>query len=111
MQLPDFIDALPRLELPVPDEVIETRVVRSDSALAAFFIAHQTFELPEHSHKGQWGTVLEGQLDLTIEGALTVHTPGSSYNIPSGAVHKAKVHAGSVVFDVFEEPDRYPIRD
>lgn len=110
MSLPAFIDALPALDLPFPDEVVTSRVIRSDTALAVFFIAKQELNLPEHSHKGQWGTVIEGRLDLTMNGETVSHRPGSSYDIPAGTPHSARVHAGSIVFDIFEEPDRYPIR-
>lgn len=110
MHLPEFADALPALDLPFPEEVVSSYVVRSDTALAVFFRFHRDVELPEHSHKGQWGMVIEGQLDLTMNGATQVHRSGSHYSIPSGTPHAARAHAGSVIFDIFEEPDRYPVR-
>ncbi len=110
MPLPDFIRAFPALDLPFPDDVVTTNVIRSESGLAVFFTFHKNFSLPEHSHKGQWGTVLEGSLELTISGETRTYRPGESYSIPSGAVHSAEVPAGTVVVDVFEEPDRYPLR-
>jgi quercetin dioxygenase-like cupin family protein len=110
MHLPDFADALPALDLPFPEEVVSSYVVRSDTALAVFFRFHTDVEIPEHSHKGQWGVVIEGQLDLTMNGATQIHRSGSHYSIPSGTPHAAKAHAGSVIFDIFEEPDRYPVR-
>ena len=110
MQLPDFIDALPALDLPFPDEVVTSHVVRSDKGLVVFFVFKQEVSLPEHSHKGQWGMVISGQIDLTMNGETVTHRDGSHYNIPSGTPHAARVHAGSVIMDVFEEPDRYPLR-
>jgi quercetin dioxygenase-like cupin family protein len=110
MPISDFLKALPSLDLPLPDDLVSTHVIRSDTGLAVFFFIHKTFELPEHSHKGQWGTVLEGKLDLTVNGVTTTYTPGMTYDIPSGAPHSAVAHAGSVILDIFEEPDRYPIR-
>lgn len=110
MDLPDWMMAMPALDLPFSDDVVESRVIRSDDRLAVFFIFHQDFELPPHSHKGQWGTVLEGELSLTISGDTRTYRPGDSYSIPEGAEHGASVKAGTKVMDVFEEPDRYPIR-
>lgn len=109
MNLPDFAGALPRLDLPFPEDVVSTYVVRSDTALAVFFEFHQEVTLPEHSHKGQWGMVIEGRLDLTIGGVPHTFEAGRHYSIPSGTLHAARAHAGSVIFDIFEEPDRYPI--
>lgn len=110
MPLPSFLDALPALDLPFPDDVVTTNVIRSDGALMVIFRVHQDLELPPHSHKGQWGTVLEGSLELTMNGETRTYTPGENYDIPSGTEHAAKVPAGSVVLDIFEEPDRYPLR-
>ena len=67
-------------------------------------------ELPAHSHKGQWGTVLEGQVEITIGGETRLHGPGSSYYIPASVVHSAKAAAGAKVIDFFEEPDRYQLK-
>lgn len=105
-----FIEGLPSLDLPFPEDMVTTRVIRSDTGLMVMFFVHQQLDLPEHSHKGQWGTVLQGRLDLTMNGETTTYRPGQSYDIPSGTPHSGVVHAGSVVLDIFEEPDRYPIR-
>ncbi len=64
-------------------------------------------ELPAHSHKGQWGTVLEGMVELTVSGKTKLHQAGSSYYIPTGTIHSAKVMAGTKVIEFFEESDRY----
>ena len=110
MPLPSFLDDLPELELPFPDTVVTTTVVRSDAALVVFFRFHQDVELPPHSHKGQWGMVIEGAVTLTMNGQTRTYGPGQSYDIRSGTEHAAKVTAGSVVIDMFEEPDRYPLK-
>lgn len=111
MSLPTFFDSFPSLDLPFGDDVVTTRVVRSDTALAVFFHIHKDLELPPHSHKGQWGTVTEGSVTLTMAGETRTYRPGESYDIPSGCEHGAFVPAGTIVFDIFEEPDRYPLRD
>ena len=67
-------------------------------------------DLPPHSHKAQWGTVIKGWLELTMDGKTHRYLPGESYSIPSGTVHSAKGPAGAIVFDLFEEPDRYALR-
>ncbi|MFT5271518.1 MAG: quercetin dioxygenase-like cupin family protein [bacterium] len=66
--------------------------------------------LPAHSHLGQWGSVIEGLLELTIDGETEVFQPGDSYNIPSGVMHTVKVCAGFKLIDLFEDPERYPLR-
>lgn len=109
MPLPDFILGFPSLELPFPADVVTTRAVRSDRGLVVFFMFKQAMDLPPHAHKGQWGTVIEGSIEFTIGGNTRTYQPGDSYSIPAGVVHSAHIPAGTVVIDVFEEPDRYPI--
>ena len=78
-------------------------VLNGPTAQAGFFEASQTVNVPEHLHTGQWGIVISGQIDLTIGGILQVFTSGMSYNIPSGVLHSATVHAGAVFIEVWEE--------
>lgn len=109
MPLPAFIRAFPALDVPFPDDAVRTNAIRSDAGLVVFFTFLREFDLPPHSHGAQWGTVLEGSIELTIGGATRRYGPGEPYEIPSGAVHSARIPAGTVAMDVFAEPDRYPI--
>lgn len=110
MSYPDFITGLPSLDVPFPDDVVQTAVIRSDHGLAVFFTFLKDMELPLHSHGAQWGTVIEGEIKLTIGGDTRTYRPGDSYSIPAGVEHGAQIKAGARVIDVFEEADRYPIR-
>jgi quercetin dioxygenase-like cupin family protein len=110
MDLPAFIRAFPALDLPLPETAVTANALRSEHGLAVFFTFHEDVELPAHSHGTQWGTVLAGQIALTRDGNEQIIRPGESYMIEAGIVHSARVDAGSVVLDVFEEADRYPIR-
>lgn len=109
MPLPDFILGFPSLDLPFAADVVTTHAIRSDRGLVVFFIFQQAMDLPAHSHKGQWGTVIEGEINFTIGGVTRVYRPGDSYSIASGIVHSAHIVAGTIAIDVFEEPDRYHI--
>jgi quercetin dioxygenase-like cupin family protein len=111
MALPDFINALPGVALPISEDKVSARAIRSDRGLAVFFTIHEDLELPLHSHGDQWGTVLQGEMTLTIGGETKVYRPGDSYFIPAGVEHGAKLPAGAVILDVFAEADRYPLRD
>jgi len=110
MELPEFIRAFPAIDLPIPDSKLSTNVMRTDQGLAVFFTAHEDLEIPPHSHKAQWGTVLNGAVELTIGGETRTYRPGDTYSIAEGVEHGAKITKGSVVLDIFEEPDRYPIK-
>lgn len=110
MPFSDFITAFPSLDLPFPEDVVQSSVVRSEAGLVAFFTFLKDMELPMHAHGAQWGTVIEGEIAFTIGGETKLYRPGDSYAIPAGVEHGAMIKAGTRVIDVFEEPDRYPIQ-
>lgn len=111
MQLPDFIKAFPSLDMPFPADSVTSSAIASDRGLVVIFEFHKDFTIPAHAHKEQWGTVLDGTLELTVAGKTTTHRPGDSYFIPAGAEHGAHVKAGTKVIDIFVENDRYPLKD
>jgi quercetin dioxygenase-like cupin family protein len=110
MPFPDFIMGLPAIDVPFPEDVVQTRAIRSDEGLCVFFTFLKEMELPPHSHGAQWGTVVEGEIIFTIGGDTRTYGPGDSYSIPAGVEHGARIAAGTRVIDVFSEPDRYPIK-
>lgn len=110
MPYPDFINAFPSIDVPFPDDVVQTAVVQSDTGLVVFFSFLKDMDLPPHSHGAQWGTVVEGQIELTIGGEKKIYKTGDSYSIPAGVEHAALIKSGTRVIDVFEEADRYAIK-
>jgi quercetin dioxygenase-like cupin family protein len=110
LPFPDFITAFPSIDVPFPNDVVSTAVVKSGAGLVAFFTFHKDMELPVHAHGAQWGTVIEGEIEFTIGGVTKIYKPGDSYAIPSGVEHGATIKAGTRVIDVFEEPDRYALK-
>ncbi len=110
MPYPDFIRAFPEIDVPFPDDVVQTAVVRSDDGLVAFFTFLKDMVLPPHSHGAQWGTVIEGEIELTIGGQTKTYRAGDSYDIPAGVEHGATIRAGTRAIDVFEEADRYSVK-
>ncbi len=83
---------------------------RFGGAASRVFQILEDIEVPSHRHEGQWGTVLEGRVDLTVSGETKIPLQGSSYNIPAGAVHSARLVAGTKLIDFFEVPNRHAMR-
>ncbi|WP_108262687.1 cupin domain-containing protein [Mangrovicoccus ximenensis] len=110
MPYPDFIAAFPSIDVPFPEDVVQTAVVKSDAGLVAFFTFLKDMVLPVHAHGAQWGTVVEGEIEFTIGGETRIYRSGDSYSIPAGVEHGAVIKAGTLVIDVFEEADRYRIK-
>ena len=110
MTFPDFMSDFPSLDLPFPDDVVQSAAIRSEAGLVVFFTFLKDMDLPTHAHKAQWGSVIEGEIEFTIGGETRVYRPGDSYAIPEGVPHGARIKAGTRVVDVFEEADRYGLR-
>lgn len=110
MPFPEFIQSFPGIDVPFPQDVVATSAIRSDAGLVVFFSFKRDVILPMHAHGAQWGTILEGEIDLTIGGETKTYRPGDSYMIPAGVEHGARVKAGTRAIDVFQEADRYPLK-
>jgi glyoxylate utilization-related uncharacterized protein len=104
MKFPEIITRLPEAALPFPSSVIKTSVIQSENGQLVFF------DVFEDSHKAQWGTVLEGHMELTIDGKTETYRPGNQYFIPSGVVHSVKIPAGTKIIDYFDEKERYKLK-
>ena len=110
MIYPDFFESFPRIAVPFPEDVVQTRAIRSDAGLVVFFTFPRDLTLPMHAHGAQWGTVVEGEIVFTIGGETRTYGPGDSYSIPAGVPHGAVIRQGTRVIDVFAEADRYALK-
>lgn len=68
MELPEIITTLPEVELPFPPSGMRANLLQSVNGQVVFFRILEDAVIPPHSHGGQWGTVLDGSVELTIEG-------------------------------------------
>lgn len=108
MEFPEMITSLPLADLPFPG--VDGHMLRSADGLVVFFHFRVETTVPPHTHGAQWGTVVDGMLELTIGGAPHTYQPGDSYTIRAGEVHSARIPAGTKLVEFFEEPDRYRTR-
>ena len=108
MQFPEFIHSLPEGIIPV--EGLRGWLAQSPGGVVVFFVAEEACVVPTHSHKGQWGTVVDGEAELTADGVPRVYRAGESYTIPVGVVHGAKLAKGTKLVEFFEEPDRFRVK-
>ena len=80
---------------------------QSDTHQILFMEFDRDVELPEHSHAGQMGVVLEGRIVMVIGGIESTFVKGDRYWIPAGVAHSARVFAGYADITFFDQPDRY----
>jgi quercetin dioxygenase-like cupin family protein len=94
-------------EADIPLEGIKAYLSQSDTHQILFMEFEKDVDLPEHSHAAQIGIVLEGKIELTIDGHKATYTKGERYYIPEGVLHSGKIYAGYADITFFDEPDRY----
>ncbi len=100
----------PILSLPeadVPLEGVKAYLSQSINHQIIFMEFEKDVSVPEHSHEAQWGIILEGQIDLVIDGKLKTYSKGDRYFIPKGVNHSALIYAGYSDCTFFNQKDRY----
>ena len=102
---PDPIRSLPQADIPL--DGIKAYLSQAENHQILFMEFTEDVEVPQHSHEAQWGVVVAGKIDLTIDGVERTYTKGDSVFIPKGAKHSAKIHAGYADISFFNERSRY----
>lgn len=102
---PDIIQGLPDIDIAV--EGVRGKLLQAGEMQVVFFDIDPVGEIPPHSHGAQWGIVIEGEMDLTIDGHTKTYRRGDSYFIPPGVVHGATFKTRFRALDLFAEQARY----
>ena len=102
---PEPVHNLP--EAAVPLAGAKAYLSQSEHHQILFMQFEEDVNLPEHRHAAQMGIVLEGRIDLTVEGVSKTYSKGDRYYIPPGALHSGRIYAGYADITFFDEPDRY----
>ena len=102
---PEPIRNLPEADIPL--DGITAYLSQSDTHQIIFMQFEKDVDLPEHAHAAQVGIVLEGKIDLVIDGKRQSFTKGDRYYIPEGVTHFGKIYAGYADMTFFNERNRY----
>jgi len=102
---PEPIRNLPEADIPL--DGITAYLSQSDTHQILFMEFEKDAHLPEHAHAAQMGIVLEGKIELVIDGEKQCFTKGDRYYIPKGVKHSGKIYAGYTDITFFNEPHRY----
>ncbi len=99
---------LPKADIPL--DGLKAYLSQGDNHQILFMEFDKDVELSEHSHAGQWGIVLEGKIQLTIDRITRTYTKGDRYFIPEGVKHSGKIYAGYADITFFDQKDRYEVK-
>jgi hypothetical protein len=102
---PEPIRNLPGADIPL--DGITAYLSQAETHQIIFMQFEKDVELPEHAHAAQAGIVLEGKIELIIDGEKQSFTRADQYYIPEGVAHSGKIYAGYADVTFFNEPHRY----
>ena len=102
---PDFITSLPHADIPF--EGLISYLLQGENQQVIFFDCDRDTEVGEHSHEAQWGTAIDGQMDITINGEKKIVRKGDTYFVPKGVPHSAIIRKGYKDITFFDQKDRY----
>ena len=105
---PEIITNLP--EADIPFEGLKSYLLQGESQQIVFMSFAEDAEVPEHSHEAQWGVILDGEIELTIDGDKRICRRGETYFIPKDVPHSAKIRKGYKDLTLFDQPDRYQVK-
>jgi ethanolamine utilization protein EutQ (cupin superfamily) len=99
------IQNLPQADIPL--DGLTAYLSQADTHQILFMQFDQDVEVPEHAHESQWGVVLAGRVELTIDGITNSYKQGDNYFIPAGVKHATNIYTGYADITFFDQPDRY----
>ncbi len=103
---PEVITSLPEAEIPF--EGAKAWILQADTQQLVFFEFEADIKLPPHSHiYPQWGMVIEGEMELIIDGKRRFCKKGTEYLVPAGTKHSVKFIRKTRLMDFFSEKERY----
>jgi quercetin dioxygenase-like cupin family protein len=106
---PEPIRSLPGADISLKG--IRAYLSQAENHQIIFMEFQEDVDLPEHSHAAQVGIVLEGRIDLVIDGEKQTYMKGDRYYIPEGVQHTGKIYSGYADITFFNEPARYSIKN
>lgn len=102
---PEVIENLPLADIPLKG--LTAFLSQGENHQILFMEFEENVDLPEHQHESQYGIVLEGKIELVIDGMKNTYVKGDRYYIPAGVKHYGKIYAGYADVTFFNEKGRY----
>jgi len=100
-----FMKNLPQAAIPI--QGVNGYILGSPTSQAVFLEIPAGTRIPPHSHGEQWGVVVSGELEFTLDGQTVKRGQGDSYLVPNGAEHSALMLTDCRIIEVFDVPDRW----
>jgi len=105
---PEPVTQLPLADIPL--DGCRAYLSQSNGHQILFMEFEKDVQLPDHAHASQLGIVLEGRIDMTVDGETHTYGKGDRYYIPAGVKHSGKIYAGYADITFFDQEDRYGVK-
>jgi len=103
---PDVITSLPEAKIACKNG--KAWILQAEASQLVFFQFKESTDMPTHSHTyPQWGIVVEGEMELTIDDKTQLCRKGDEYLVPAGKAHSARFLRNTRMMDYFSEKNRY----
>jgi quercetin dioxygenase-like cupin family protein len=102
---PPLITDLPEADVPING--VKAYLSQGSKHQIVFMEFSRDVIVPEHTHESQWGIMLEGKIELTIDGVSKEFVKGDRFFIATNSKHSAKIYAGYASMEFFNQVDRY----
>jgi quercetin dioxygenase-like cupin family protein len=102
---PKPITEMPEADVPIKG--IKAYLSQGSDHQILFMEFSEDVDVAEHFHESQWGIVLEGKIELTIDGIKKTYMKGERFFIDRHVKHSAKIYAGYASMEFFKQVDRY----
>jgi quercetin dioxygenase-like cupin family protein len=106
---PSIVEQHPEADLPING--VSTRLIQAGDQQFIFMEFSKDVEVPPHTHNAQWAVVLDGEIEMIIDGEEYVYRKGDSYFIEKDVLHSAKIKAGYKDLTLFDQKDRYQTKE
>lgn len=106
---PEPIRKLPEADIPMKG--VNAYLSQAENYQIIFMEFSEDIDLLEHAHESQWAIVLEGKIELIINGERHLYEKGDRYFIPKGVKHSGRIFAGYADMTYFEQKDRYGYKE
>ncbi len=102
---PKMITDLPEIDVSLKG--VKGWLLQGIDKQVVFLDVEPVSAIPEHSHGEQWGIVIDGEIELMVNGVKKVYRKGDCYLIPAGVPHSATFRTQFKAVDFFAEANRY----
>ncbi|WP_406238336.1 cupin domain-containing protein [Nocardia sp. NBC_01009] len=102
---PDWVHQFPAIDTPFPGT--QGRLLASEHGQVVLWRFPAGATVPCHQHGPQIGVVITGSVELNLGEETRTVTAGESFSLADQQPHGATVAPGTLVIEVFADPDRH----